>query len=261
MKFHVTSFLSLSILCFFYAEIYAFAAADEAKIHAVTTFECIGIYYPSQNHGECEVRYRESGADNWQTALSRWRDARNQEYRGSNIGLKPDTNYEIRLRSEEKQIEFQTRTKTDRVPIGKVTYLPDGVLNEPITIRESGAPDAYLLITPAEGAKTTIDVINAADCTAITDADYVILRGIELKNAARHGISIERGRHDIVVEDYCVTFWDRIGGPLSFGNEGGSNSSIFAQGGAGNLTIQRNLLEHPRGRPSNDWDTGHPNEP
>ena len=134
------------------------------------------------------------------------------------------------------------------------------MLESVIHITESGTPDAYHLVTPGPGAKTTVDAANAIDYTAIIDANYVIFRGVELKNAAIHGILIKRGRHNIVIEDCRATFWGRIGGPITFGNVGNSDSAIFAERGAGNLVIQRNLLEHPRGA-SNDWDTGHPSGP
>jgi hypothetical protein len=93
------------------------------------------------------------------------------------------------------------------------------------------------------------------------DADYVIIRGVEIRNAAVHGILIRKNRHDVVVEQCYITFWGRIGGPKTLGNlEGGSDSGIYAETGCGNLTLQRNLIEDPRGA-SNDWETGHPDGP
>ena len=45
---------------------------------------------------------------------------------------------------------------------------------------------------------------------------------------------------------------------MSYGNVGGDNdSAVDAEKGCGNLTIQRNLFEHPRGAAS-DWEAGHP---
>ncbi|MHC4146534.1 MAG: right-handed parallel beta-helix repeat-containing protein [Planctomycetota bacterium] len=106
----------------------------------------------------------------------------------------------------------------------------------------------------------TIDVRNAHDYTCVIDADYVIVRGIEFKNAAIHGILIKSGSHDNVIEDCRFTFWGRIGGPRTYGNQGNTDSAIYAGRRSGNLTIQRNLIENPRGA-SNDWDTGHPAGP
>jgi hypothetical protein len=108
--------------------------------------------------------------------------------------------------------------------------------------------------------RATLDVANQADNNVIIDADYVIVRGLELRNAGRHGILIKPGRHHIVIEDCRITFWGRIGGPLTYGNASNSDSAIYAERGAGHLVLQRNLIENPRGA-SNDWDTGHPAGP
>src|SRR5690606_4161921 len=100
----------------------------------------------------------------------------------------------------------------------------------------------------------------AQDFTIKIDADYVIIRGLELKNAALDAIRIRQNRHDIVIEDCNITFWGRIGGPITYGNTGNMDSAIRADRNVGNLTIQRNLIHDPRGA-SNDWDTGHPAGP
>ena len=63
-----------------------------------------------------------------------------------------------------------------------------------------------------------------------------------------NGIIIRKNRHDIVIEQCHIVFWGRIGGPGTYGNlEGGYDSGIFAEDGTSNLTIQRNLIEDPRG--------------
>ncbi|KPL06453.1 hypothetical protein AMJ85_10495 [candidate division BRC1 bacterium SM23_51] len=228
--------------------------------YAVPTFECVGVYYKSPDCGECKLHYRKQESGKWRQGLSLVYDPRNGEYRGSLVGLEPDTPYVIRLECGDRREELVTRTRSELFPVGKTTYLDDGSTDKIIHITESGTDDAYHLVTPREGAKTTIDVRNTQDYTAVIDADYVILRGVELKNAAIHGILVKKGRHDIVIEDCRITFWGRSGGPRTFGNVGGSDSAIYAERGAGNLVIQRNLIEHPRGA-SNDWETGHPSGP
>ena len=58
-----------------------------------------------------------------------------------------------------------------------------------------------------------------------------------------------------------MIFWGRMGGPHTYGNlEGGSDSGVWADSGTENITVQRNLIEDPRGA-SNDWETGHPDGP
>ena len=239
------------------------AAAKSPKTdnpRAESTFECIGVYYKAEDSGECKIYYRQQGTDDWRQGLSLVYDPRDGEYRGSIVGLDPDRQHDIRLDAAGKQVEFTARTRSDAFPIGKATYLENGSTDQVIHVTESGTPGGYHLITPRDGEKATIDVRNAADYTAVIDADYVILRGVELKNAAFHGVLIKRGRQHVVVEDCRITFWGRCGGPATFGNHSGSDSGVFAETGAGNLVIQRNLIEHPRGA-ANDWETGHPSGP
>jgi hypothetical protein len=228
--------------------------------YAVPTFECIGVYYETDEVGACAIRYRAAGQSDWRDGLDLVYDPRDGEYRGSLVGLQPDTAYEIELACGGRTAALSARTRSDTFPIGKTTYLDNGMTPEALHITESGRPGGYHLVTPRDGAKTTVNVRNTEDYTAVIDADYVILRGVEFENAAIHGILIKEDRHDIVIEDCHVTFWGRIGGPRTFGNVGGSDSAVYAETGAGNLTIQRNLLNDPRGA-SNDWETGHPSGP
>ena len=235
-------------------------SAGESTFHAVPTYECIGLYLKSPDLGQCDVRFRENGASTWRQGYPLVYDPRDNEYRGSIVGLKPHTSYTIEVSVNNNSRELACETRDDRFPIGRITYLEGGVHSKPLVITESGSAKGYHLITPAEDSKATIDVRNAEDYTCVIDANYVIVRGVEFRNAAIHGLLIKSQRHDIVVENCHFTFWGRIGGPRTYGNEGGSDSAIYAQRGAGNLTIQHNLIENPRGA-SNDWDTGHPSGP
>ena len=253
--------------CFVYSLVFviiavsfSFSENGSETSFTVSTYECIGIYHKADSPTPWQVKYRQSGTQEWREALDLVFDSRDGEHRGSLVGLSPDTEYEIRLDSDTQSVTLKTRTKSDRFPIGKTTYLENGVLNETVTIAESGRPDAYHLIAPPPDGKTTIDVMNTLENNVVVDADYVIIRGLELRNAARNGILVRDKRHDIVVEDCRITFWGRIGGPRTYGNEGNTDSAVYARRGAGNLTIQRNLIEDPRGA-SNDWDTGHPAGP
>ena len=229
-----------------------------AATTAVPTFECIGLYHPSTDASPCRVSYRAGSAGEWREALDLVFDARNHEHRGSIVGLKPDTACEIRVTQSGHSSVIPARTLSDRFPVGRTTAVASQVTA--IEIKESGTATGYHLFTPAPNTRATIDVGNQADACVVIDADFVIVRGLELKNAARHGVLIKPGRHHVVVEDCRITFWGRIGGPISFGNASNMDSGIYAERGAGQLVLQRNRIEHPRGA-SNDWDTGHPAGP
>jgi len=235
-----------------------FIPAARSEPTAISTFECVGVYFPNADASTCNVHYRAAGSGEWRPALDLVYDPRNQEHRGSVVGLKPDSAYEIRLTHAGRTATINTRTQNDRFPIGKTTHVGSQVT--PLEITESGTAAAYHLFTPAPQTRATLDVANQSDHNVVIDADYVIVRGLELRNASRHGVFIKPGRHHVVVEDCRITFWGRIGGPISFGNASNSDSGIYADRGAGHLVLQRNLIENPRGA-SNDWDTGHPAGP
>ncbi len=252
--------ISLFFVFFTIASTSASYGTDKNNAQAVPTYECIGLYFKSPDTGECYVRFKEKGASTWREGYSLVYDPRDQEYRGSIVGLKSNTTYDIRIMLDDNSYDLTCQTKNDSFPIGKITYLKDVNYSTPLKITESGTPKDYHLVMPVEHSKATIDVRNAQNYTCVIDADYVIVRGVEFKNAAIHGILIKSRRHDIVIEDCHFTFWGRIGGPKTYGNPGNTDSAIYAERGASYLTIQRNLIENPRGA-SNDWDTGHPAGP
>ncbi len=231
--------------------------AAESIPTAVATFECLSLYWAAPQAQECLVQYRPSGKDHWENALPLVYDTRDQEWRGSIIGLVADTEYEIMLQAGVPVASFKTRTRSDKFSVGATTTLPPGNSRECATIRKSGSEQGYHLVTPPEDEFSTIDVLNRTNCLVI-DADYVIVRGVEMRNAATHAVLIKSGHHDIVVEECHISGWGRFTGPASYGNTGGDqDSAIYAEAGCGNLTLQRNLIENPRGSAS-DWDDGHP---
>jgi len=234
--------LLLFILLFTTTNVSTLYSADENNFYAIPTYECIGLYFKSPDLGECNVRFRQNGTVTWRQGYPLVHDPRDNEYRGSIVGLKPHTTYGIRITLNNNSYELICKTSNDSFPIGKITYLEGGVHLKPLRIAESGTPKGYHLITPAEDSKATIDVRNVEEYTCVIDANYVIVRGVEFKNAAIHGLLIKSKRHDNVIEDCHFTFWGRIGGPRTYGNQGNTDSAIYAERGSGNLTIQRNLM-------------------
>ncbi len=252
---------------FFYTVILSFNSYSQLQTDkqqnpfVVPTYECAGLYWKIPESGPCNIRYREESGGQWKEGLDLVYDARDGEYRGSIVGLKSYTSYQVEISTKSSKVSVSFKTRNDKFPVGKTTILPAVESDKLIVITESGTPDAYHLVTVPAGSKTVLNLENVNRCGIEIDADYVIIRGVEVRNAAVHGILIKRNRHDIVIEQCHITFWGRIGGPRTYGNlEGGSDSGIFAESGTENLTIQRNLIEDPRGA-SNDWETGHPDGP
>lgn len=235
--------------------------AADPPAWAVPTFESLGLYYNGPvARNACRVRYRAAGAAEWREGYPLVYDQRERQYRGSLVGLKPDTQYDIRVESDGPPVEFQARTRSEVFPIGKTMSLPGGTTDQTLTIREGGTEKGWLLVTPAAGTRHVGDVFNLSDYNIVVEAGYVILRGLELKNAGIHGVLIRKGVQHVVVEDCHITGWGRVGGARVWGVLSGSDSAVYAENDAGHLVIQRNLIEYPRGG-SNDWESGHPSGP
>ncbi|MBM3747401.1 MAG: right-handed parallel beta-helix repeat-containing protein [Acidobacteria bacterium] len=239
----------------------AVARAAEGSARAVPTFESLGLYYDRGSPVDaCPVWYRIAGAEEWREGYPLVYDQRARQYRGSLVGLKPDTLYDISLRPGGERVDFQARTRSEELPIGETTYLEGGTTDKALYIREGGSEKGWHLVTPAPGTKFVSDVFNFSDYNLVVEAGYVILRGLELKNAGIHGVLIRGGVQQVVIEDCHITGWGRAGGARVWGVVHGSDSGIFAENDAGHLVIQRNLIEYPRGG-SNDWESGHPSGP
>jgi hypothetical protein len=231
---------------------------------AVPTFECIGLYWtPSDGGGgEARVRFRRQGDDTWRQGYPLWYAQMDGEYRGSLVGLQPGTTYEIELTSPSGTRASLTASTRARAIPHRQDDPPAGrrVGSSRCGSRRPARADAWHLVTPTPGTKTIIDVFNLHDYCVEVAADYVIIRGLEFKNAGQHAVLIRKGVQNVVVEDCRMTRWGRVGGARVWGIFHGSDSAIYAQTGAGGLVLQRNLIEHPRSG-SNDWESGHPDGP
>jgi hypothetical protein len=236
-------------------------AGNVPNLYAVSTYESSSVYWKTPESGAGTMRYKEANGKTWKNGLDLVYDSRHGEYRGSIIDLVPNSEYQVESSSGGARAKLTLKTRNDVFPVGKTTILPQGESDKTIVITESGTPDAYHLVTVPRNSKSVLNLKNVHDNGIEVDADYVIIRGLEIRNPRVHGIRIRRDRHDVVVEQCYVTFWGRIGGPITYGNfEGNMDSGVSADRGTWNLTIQRNLIEDPRGA-SNDWETGHPAGP
>src|SRR5574340_732472 len=237
------------------------AAPAPAPAWAVPTFECLGLYYNrAESQQVCQPRYRTAGAGEWRSGYPLVYDQREKQYRGSLVGLTPDTLYDVSIECGGAPVEFQARTLSEQFPIAETVHLKGGTTDQTLLIREGGSEKGYRLFTPAPGTKFVSDVFNLSDYNVVVEAPYVIMRGLELKNAGIHGVLVRAGVQHVVVEDCHITGWGRVGGARVWGVTGGADTAIYTERDAGHLIAQRNLIEYPRGG-SNDWESGHPSGP
>ncbi len=185
---------------------------------AVATFNCMSLYWPNAAGGvanECSLDYRQQGTDTWRPAQPLWWDADHGMYAGSVVGLDSGTPYEFRLGLESgQQTRLGLSTWPDRFPVARVVKLPSGVQNTTLTIDRGGSPQGYV-VYEADPTGTTIDADptggdegDALDHCVVIDADYVIVRGLTLRNAKIHSILI-KNRHDVVIEGCDISNWGR----------------------------------------------------
>ena len=230
--------------------------AGAAEPRAVTTFECVGLSWKTGAGAAdrvCTVRYRPKGTEPWREGLPLWFDARNGEYRGSVVGLKPGAAYEIEVRvtGADATARITARTWPEQFPVAKTVTLKGGTQAEPLVITEGGRPDGYVLYEGAADEPTIIDVANRSDFCVDVRASFVIVRGLTLKNAKRDGIRIGKV-HDVVVERCDISGWGRRG-PSGYGLQDGGITCSGKQRSR-RLIIQRNRIHDPRWN-ANAWDS------
>ncbi len=244
----------LRFLCLVPLTVLTAQAADNTSPTAVPTFECVGLYWKApggSTENTCQVRYRAKGQTAWKQALPLWFDARNSEYRGSIVGLQPGAAYEVRLALDVNHLErlVPVHTWPDRFPVARTNALPASS-RETLVISKSGSPKGYLLYAPTAADTATIDVSGQADQCVVIRAAYVIVRGLTLKNARIHGIRLEEGAHDVVIEDCDISGWGRV---MEDGWGRDYDSAIYSHtAGLARVVVQHNRIHHPRSN-SNNW--------
>jgi cysteine-rich repeat protein len=242
------------------------AAVSEAATGTLTatpTFEAMGLVWTgsgasSSNPERASVQYRVSGGT-WKQGLDLWYDARNGQYRGSVVHLKPGTTYEFWVQRAGTTAEATATRSTwsENFPIAQTVVLPT-TSTSTLNITQSGTPSGYVLYTHAEGGSATIDAANVDYCVKITAA-YVIVSGITCTNARIDGIRLETGAHDVVIDNNVIRNWGRPdtargshnGVTFGINNDAGIHVR-WRIDGVDRLVIQGNRIGPPR-YTSNHW--------
>jgi len=149
---------------------------------AVSTFHSIGLYWSPDGGAEANaarVQFREPGGQ-WKPGLDLWFDARNGEYRGSLLELKPGTEYEIRLQlAAGAQETLTARTWNEKFPVKRTVEVPAGTTRLVIDARDSGDESGYVVFT----GKSPIEGGQADACVVVKQgAHHVIVRGLTIRN-------------------------------------------------------------------------------
>lgn len=243
------------------------AGVGDEPLRAVSTFACIGLYWRTPAGAAdqpCQVYFRPEGRTEWREGLPLWFDAQNhpdrpdrsREYRGSIVGLEAGTSYEIRLVLSGTGLErrLTVRTWEETLKIARTVVLPEH-LAETYVIREGGsASDGYVLYTSPPGTRSLIDGRGEDAVNIRIEASHVIVRGLDLKGARRHGIDLG-AVSDIVIEDCDISGW---GENLDDGWGRNFDSAIHHETPDSvprtlcRIVIRNNRLHHPRSN-ANSW--------
>ena len=238
---------------------------NTGAVRAVPTFHCVGIRWkPELNRHSsptpvARVRYRtvdvtENAA--WVSSFPLWFDPRNGEFRGSVVQLDPGTRYQFELKLVNKDSSstsptqhFQVATWPQTFPVAKTVSLPKSS-NTMLKIRDSGTQNGYVLYCPKRGARSTIDVRGNEDACIRVAGSYVILSGVNLRNAAIHAIYLDEGVHDVIIEDCDISGWGRIEKDGWGRNHDGA---VFSRSRTTRrIVVQGNYFHHPRSD-ANSW--------
>jgi hypothetical protein len=258
------------------------AQAASAAPSAVTTFNSIGLYWQPGGGAEnnaARVEFREQGGSKWRQGLDLWFDARNSEYRGSLVELKPGTQYEIRLALASGKSESLTaKTWSEKFPVKRTVQVPAGTTHFVIKAEHSGDADGYVLFTAAPGANVIDqgaapgDDLNRDNCIVVKQGvHHVIIRGLALRGCKRAGIMLERQwtpvlaaqTHDVVIEDNDISGWGafdkhRPGRNLP-DNDGAIQCNYYHEKDDARrpdrIIIQRNVMRDPR-HDATPWQRG-----
>lgn len=235
----------------------------------VPTFECLSLTLPftgdDNGNAACVPYYRVQGQADWRAGHPLWADRTRGQFRGSLVGLRPGTMYEVELRcsdgdgvSPAATVPALAQTWSEDFPIAETVWIEPGTHAECLRIDKSGSATGYLLYSarPGHEQDTTIDVAGAADNDVTVNGDYVIVRGLTLRNAATNAVDILR-RHHVVIERCTIAGWGREGGR---GKPGELDAGICSRNGGAQLVIQDNVIRDPRSA-ANTWALGHPEGP
>ncbi|HEX5129437.1 MAG TPA: hypothetical protein VFV90_06805 [Usitatibacter sp.] len=239
----------------------ASAAHAAPGVHAVPTYESVGLYWTDPPFGwtanGCQVRYRTAGQSAWRQGHDLWFDTASSQCRGSIVNLTPGTQYEAELSVPAGKRTITFRTWPDRVPVARTVDVPSG--SSTLVITAGGSPSGYVVY---QGKPGMLDAKDRAAFNIYIDASYVVVRGFTLRGASQDAIRISPNATDVIIEDNEITGWGRTrGGGLGVNLDSAIRaicSDLDAK--LTRVTIQRNEIHDPR-YGTNSWSDGHPEGP
>jgi hypothetical protein len=228
-------------------------------LRAITTYESAGLYWTAPGgRDDCRVRYRAVGETRWRIGFDLWFDARNDECRGSIVGLEPGTRYEaeLGLGDEPYTRSLAFATWRERPPIARTVKVPAG--SATLVIDKGGDASGWVVY---DGGGAVLDAGDAHDFNIVVNASHVVVRNFVLRGARQDAIRLGPAVTDVVIEDNDISGWGRA---TKEGKAVDMDAAVraFCQAcpQVERITIQRNRIHDPR-HGANSWATAHPAGP
>ncbi|MEF3309289.1 hypothetical protein PV433_10270 [Paenibacillus sp. GYB004] len=159
-----------------------------------------------------EVKFRKVGTVPWEEGLPLAFDSINQHFRGSIVGLDPDTEYEVQVKilNDNSTYTGTIRTWKENVPIAAT--IPIASIYEPgkpLSVQGlHGTENGYIRII-GDGS-TVIEVTDEyLEAVLIAQSEYVILENLIIRGGKKSGISVLSSSHHIRIINSDISNFGR----------------------------------------------------
>ena len=252
----------------------ASAPVEAGVLKVKPTYACVGYRFGATDEiADLSVECREKGGE-WKKGFAPvwFKDVSN--YRGSVLGLKEGTDYELRLVAKGKPVASASfRTWTTEVKVARTVEIVAKGAKCPIRITERGTPDGWVRYVVKGGPLLN----DSTSSTIVFDgAAYVLLEGAVLRWGWRNPPVVIAGSHDIRIRNCEISQWGIVGkarydvGGTIWGGDWDARrkrypfhnhaAAIEVKGGSADVTIERCWIHDPNSR-ANSWRYYHPYGP
>ncbi|TNJ65084.1 hypothetical protein FE784_17000 [Paenibacillus hemerocallicola] len=229
-----------------------------------------------------EVRFRKVGAVAWEEGLSLAYDSANRNFRGSIVGLEPDTEYEVQVKVLKDNSTYTDIIRTWKEDVPIATNIPISSIYEPgkpLSVQGlRGTASGYIRII-GDGT-TVIEVTDEFwEAVMIAQSEYVILENVIIRGGKRSGISVLSSSHHIRIINCDISGFGREAtlylGKQTIVNNSNPNLAVDLRTGqvysanatpvnndsgihvsdASYLVIEKNFIHNARTK-SNAWNAG-----
>lgn len=150
----------------------------------------------------CKIEYRQSGG--------KWMSA--DPFRGSLLGLKEDTRYEVRFRSGKKVLSKETfRTWKTDAPVAEVIEIDPATFKAPYLINAKGSEDGWIRYVVKGGCLHNSSPVPTFE---VKDAEYILIDDMVLTGVPgqKNVITITDSK-SVRVRNCDISEWGRTGTP------------------------------------------------